>query len=115
MKINEMKKLIEKYYTPAKLKKEVDNLIKYADNPVLDIAVFSNISDDIMFADLMIDIWIGEEYHDLTVFSIEMKESEMDFWEFKELAEKALASRKKNLIEKEFYYYTIRSTKDYTM
>lgn len=115
MKLNEMKKLIKKAYTPSQLKKEVNNLIKYADDPTLDIRVYTNSSDDILYADLMIDIWDGEEYNDITVFSIEMNEADIDFWEFKELAEKALASRKKNLIEKEFCYYKIGNTTDYNM
>lgn len=115
MKLNEMKKLIKKAYTPSQLKKEVNNLIKYANDPTLDIRVYTGTDDNLFFANLMIDVWDGEEYRDVTPFTIEIEDAEMDFWEFKELAEKALAPKKKNLIEKEFCYYKIGDTTDYNM
>ena len=112
----ELKKMIKKEYTAAAAKKAVKETIKYnMDNYFLDIRVYSIEEDGVYYSDLYIEICnsIGC-IETLTAASIVYEETEgVDFWNFKEAAEAAFKTLKKNTI-KDFQYFNIRDTTDYT-
>ena len=105
MKKSEMRKLVKKEKTIMKARKELQEIIKYIDEEEREILVrvFNSSNDNVMYADLIIDI------HDI-------EEDKMDWWQFVEDTRDIFKTMKKNLVaEIEKYGYEISSTEDYNM
>lgn len=113
MKLNEMKKIMTTNYTSSKIKNEVLETIRHYNDYTLDIRVYTTDEDNTITADLMVDVNCEGEYIKcFVVNSIELEEDTMNFWEFKSMAEKALSTKKNNLL-KVFNNFKIGSTQDY--
>lgn len=109
----ELKKLIKVHYTPSKLTKKVQENTKYSSKK-LDIFVLTDEVDGIISSDLMVGFYDNENLDMISVCSIELdtsKVGKVDYWQFKELVEKALATKKQSTI-KQFSNYKIVNTTD---
>lgn len=120
MKKSELRKLMVKENTIMKARKELQQITKYIDEEEREILVrvFNSSSDNIMYADLIIDVNDMEEgeWKSIYVATIELEEDKMDWWQFVEDTRDIFKTMKKNLVaEIEKYGYEITSTEDYNM
>lgn len=120
MKKSDMRKLVKKENTIIKARKELQQITKYIDEEEREILVrvFNSSSDNIMYADLIIDVNDIEEgeWKSIYVATIELEEDKMDWWQFVEDTRDIFKTMKKNLVaEIEKYGYEIASTEDYNM
>ena len=118
MKKSELRKLVKKESTPAKIRKELQQTTKYMDDYQVYVRCYTSRGMDLeLITDLMIEVYDKEigEWFSFYLASIEVKDSsEIEGWEFMEMTRDIFKTMKKNMVaELERYGYENIDVEDY--
>ena len=118
MKKSEMRKLVKKENTIAKIRKELQQTTRYMEDYQVYVRCYTSRGMDLeLITDLMVEVYDKEigEWFSFYLASIEVKDSsEIEGWEFMEMTRDIFKTMKKNMVaELEKYGYENIDVEDY--